>query len=276
MATLPVGGMPILSEIIGRSLFHIQTSRAPAKPERRAGEECEFEIAPGVSIVMCWIPPGEFLMGSPEDEDGRDDDEKQHRVRITKGFWLAKTPVTQAQWEAVMGYNPSLFKGADLPVECESWLDVCWDETRTDGFLGTVNRTTAGGGRWDLPTEAQWEYACRAGTAGIFAGALTLDEIAWYEGNSGKRPPPVGHKKPNAWGLHDMLGNIWEWCSDWYEEYSDESETDPVGPSSGASRVFRGGSWSNNAYRCRPAQRNLSPRYAYDYVGFRIARSSVP
>ena len=277
MTTLPVGGMPILSEIISRSLVHIQTSRALAAPERRAGEESAFEIAPGVSIVMCWIPPGEFLMGSPEDEEDRGLDEKQHRVRISEGFWLAKTPITQAQWEAVIGNNPSHFKGAERPVDSVSWLDICGNETRVGGFLGAVNRLSTDSGRFDLPTEAQWEYACRAGTTGPFAGASKLDEVAWHHANSAGRTQQVGLKKPNAWSLHDMLGNVWEWCADWYDEYSGEAETDPAGPSSGSARVIRGGAWGYYAYSCRVADRGQShPPFSYYGIGFRLARNAVP
>jgi formylglycine-generating enzyme required for sulfatase activity len=275
LALLPNEDPPVLSEIINRSLAHIQTRKSLSVTERRAREEWEFEIAPGVKMVMCWIPPGEFLMGSPEDEEERDYDETQHRVKITQGFWLAKTPTTQAQWQAVMGNNPSRFQGEDLPVESVSWDDICGNESGTGGFLGALNELIPMGGRFHLPTEAQWEYACRAGTTEPYYG--DLDEIAWYDDNSDDKTHAVGQKKPNEWGLHDMLGNVWEWCSDWFGDYDMLAVTDPAGPASGSHRVYRGGFWRSYAGNCRVAARyyrdpGLS---AYD-VGFRPARSSVP
>jgi formylglycine-generating enzyme required for sulfatase activity len=275
LALLANGDPPVLSEIISRSLAHIQTSKALAVAERRAGEECELEIAPGVKMAMCWIPPGEFIMGSPADEEGRRDDEAQHRVRITQGFWLAKTPTTQAQWQAVMGDIPSRFKGNALPVDQVSWNDICGNESGTGGFLGALNKRLPTGGRFHLPTEAQWEYACRAGTTGPYAG--NLDEMGWYRDNSESKTHPVGQKRANAWGLHDMLGNVWEWCADWFGRYEVDAVTDPVGPNSGSYRVGRGGVWGCDAYGCRVAFRNnLTPPSSYNYFGFRVARSSVP
>jgi sulfatase modifying factor 1 len=260
-----------MAEIISRSLAHIQTSKTLAVIDRRAGDEWEFEIAPGVKMVMCWIPAGEFLMGSPEDEVDRYDHETQHLVKITQGFWLAKTPTTQAQWQAVMGNNPSEFQGEDLPVECVSWNDICGNESGTGGFLGALNELMPTGGRFHLPTEAQWEYACRAGTTGPYYG--DLDEIAWYDDNSDDKTHAVGQKKPNEWGLHDMLGNVWEWCSDWYGDYDLGVVTDPAGPASGSYRVVRGGSWDFNAVITRCAYRIRSwPSNAYSSIGFRLAR----
>ena len=271
LALLPNEDPPVLSEIINRSLAHIQTRKSLSVTERRAREEWEFEIAPGVKMVMCWIPPGEFLMGSPEDEEERDYDETQHRVKITQGFWLAKTPTTQAQWQAVMGNNPSRFQGEDLPVESVSWDDICGNESGTGGFLGELNQLKPTGGGFHLPTEAQWEYACRAGTTGPYAG--NLDEMGWYRYNSGERTHPVGQKKANAWGLHDMHGNVWEWCADWYGDYDLNVVTDPTGPADGSYRVLRGGGWGSPANHARCAARPYGwPNYAGDYFGCRVAR----
>ena len=240
-------------------------------------------IAPGVMMRMCWIPPGEFLMGSPEDELGRDDDETQHRVTITQGFWLGKYQVTQAQWEAVMGGNPSWGKGANLPVE-----RVTWDEiSEPGGFLERTNDFAATGARFALPTEAQWEYACRAGTTTALnsgknltsteGACQNLDEVAWYRENSCEETHPVGMKKANAWGLHDMLGNSNEWCADWYGDYPTKPMADPLGPDTGSDRVFRGGSLGYYARYCRVARRNCGdPADSDGNVGFRAARSSVP
>jgi len=274
LAILPGAGTSAMAEMINRSIAHIQTSKALAVPQRRAGDECEFEIAPGVKLVMCWIPPGEFLMGSPEDEADHHDDETQHRVRITRGFWLAKTQTTQAQWQAVMGSDPSYFKGGDRPVGRVSLLDICGDESASGGFLRELNRRLPAGGRFYLPTEAQWEYACRAGTTGAYAG--DLDEMGWYYDNSDGQTHPVGQKKPNAWGLHDMHGNVWEWCSDWYGDYDMGEMINPSGPASGSRRVYRGGDWDDYAGNCRVARRGNGPTISGVCFGFRIARSSVP
>ena len=239
-------------------------------PGSKAGEERDFVIAAGVKMAFCWIPPGEFLMGSSVDEVGRGDDEIQHRVTISKGFWLAKTEVTQAQWRAVMGSNPSHFKGDDLPVELVSWNDIA----SSGGFLEMANRFADGEDRFSLPTEAQWEYACRAGTTGTHSG--DLDKIAWYDRNAGSKTHPVGQKKANTWGLHDMQGNVREWCADRYEPYPTGAVVAPDGANSGSYRVYRGGSWDYNAYYCRVADRDYyDPSHAYYSMGFRLVRSSV-
>lgn len=272
--------------------LYIKTSKELVVPERRAGEEQEFEIAPGVKIVMCWIPPGDFMMGSPEDEVGRRKDETQHPVTITQGFWLGKYQVTQAQWEAVMGSNPSEFKGFNLPVECVSWNGIFWDESGSGGFVGKLNKMMPTGGRFHLPTEAQWEYACRAGKTGPYAG--DLDEIAWYEGNCVRyttgETHPVGLKRPNSWGLHDMHGNVQEWCEDWYESYDLKVMKDPAGPTVAPSgrafshgdlntyfnpeRILRGGKWLSSPRECRSASRGRAvPGYYGGNPGFRLARS---
>lgn len=235
-----------------------------------------------------WISPGTFLMGSPEGEAGRWDDEgPQHDVRLTRGFWLADTPCTQALWEAVMGNNPSRFQSSDRPVEMVSWRDC-------QKFLAALNRRVPGLGA-RLPSEAEWEYACRAGTttatwAGDFEirgdnDAPVLDAIAWYDGNSGKdfdlKNDPhttagtrvVRRKLPNPLGLYDMLGNVYEWCADWYAPYAAEPATDPTGPATGSSRVFRGGSWGSGARVVRAADRFADvPGDRDGYLGFRLAR----
>jgi formylglycine-generating enzyme required for sulfatase activity len=226
----------------------------------RAGEVRTFG-----GIEMVWCPPGGFLMGSPASEANRYDDERQHRVTLTRGFWMAKTETTQGQWESVMGENPSAFEGEDLPVENVSWDDV-------QGWLEKMNETTPlpSGWKWTLPTEAQWEYACRAGTETAFAG--DLDEMAWYDENSGSTTNPVGTKKANAWGLHDLHGNVWEWCSDWYGDYSSGSSSDPTGATTGVIRVYRGGSWGNFAQDCRSAyRRGSTPGLRGNFLGFRPA-----
>lgn len=204
-------------------------------------------------------------MGSPASEEGRSSDESQVSVTLSKGFWLAKTEVTQAQWDLVMGNNPSSFKGDDLPVD-----NVSWDDAQE--FIKKAN----GGGmmpsgwKFALPTEAQWEYACRAGETGPYSGG-TIKEVAWYKGNSTSKTHDVGTKKANTWGLHDMHGNVREWCADWYDDEL-SGGGDPSGPSSGVERVFRGGSWRCEASSfCRAAcRRRQSADFEYA-TGFRPA-----
>ena len=210
------------------------------------------------------IPPGEFVMGSESGEaDG--DEVPLTRVRISRGFEMGRHEVTQGQWEAVTGSNPSSFKecGADCPVEMVSWEDV-------QVFLERLNGMD---GEWEyrLPTEAEWEYAARAGTRGDRYGAL--DAVAWHAGNSGERTHPVGRKAANGWGLHDMLGNVWEWVQDWKGDYPGGTVTDPTGPSAGSTRVYRGGSWNNNARYCAPYRCSSGPGLRYSNLGFRLLRT---
>jgi formylglycine-generating enzyme required for sulfatase activity len=185
------------------------------------------KVNPKDGLTYVWIPPGTFQMGCSPGDTGCDGDEKPvHRVTLTKGFWLGQTPVTQQAYERVTGQNPSHFKGADLPVET-----VNWDEAKA--------YCVAIGGR--LPTEAEWEYAARAGSTGARYG--NLDEIAWYSGNSGSQTHEVGRKSPNAFGLFDMLGNVWQWTANWYGDYQPSAQSDPSGAASGWYRALRGGSW---------------------------------
>ena len=225
----------------------------------KAGEERTFE-----GVKMVWCPAGDFLIGSPERESGRQEDETQHPVALTHGFWLAKTECTQSQWEPVMGGNPSNFRGGDLPVEQVSWEDA-------QAFLRKMNEQhpLSSGWQWSLPTEAQWEYACRAGANGPFGG-IELDDTGWYLFNSASRTNPAGGKTANAWGLHDMHGNVYEWCADWYGNYPGSATTDPTGAGSGATRVLRGGSWLSSIENCRSAERlDLTPDNRDITLGFR-------
>lgn len=232
----------------------------------KAGEVREFG-----GIEMVWCPPGTFLMGSPESEEGREDDETQHEVTLTRGFWMAKTECTQEQWESVMGDNPSEFTGpTNLPVEQVSWEDVVeWTTKMND------RHPLPDGWRWTLPTEAQWEYACRAGTAGAYAGEL--DAMAWYQDNSGATTHEVGRKKGNPWGLYDMHGNVNEFCADWYGDYPSGAVTDPTGAADGPGRVLRGGCWYFIAHACRSANRGGSyTDLELPNLGFRPAVSYTP
>ncbi|HEX4953282.1 MAG TPA: SUMF1/EgtB/PvdO family nonheme iron enzyme [Thermoanaerobaculia bacterium] len=246
--------------------------------EDNFGHWADFEVS-GVVHRMRWIPPGKFWMGSPEGEAGRFDSEgPRHEVTLTRGFWLGEVPCTQELWQAVTGSNPSRFQGASRPVEQVSWKD-CQD------FLRRLEVKCPGLGA-RLPTEAEWEHACRAGTGtATWAGDLFLDgrkapeleSVAWYFGNSSLQTQPVKTKTPNPWGLYDILGNVWEWCEDWYGRYDSTAVTDPAGPSWGSRRVFRGGSWSNLALNVRAAARlGYSPDYRNDGLGFRLARGQGP
>ena len=249
-------------------------------------------------IEFVGIPPGDFLMGSITQHGFDDDEQPVTQVRISKGFYLGKYEVTQDQWQAVMGSNPSFFKncGDRCPVEHVSWEDV-------QEFIRKLNAKSEGA-RYRLPTEAEWEYAARAETTtDTYAGDIEirgphhvpiLDGIAWYGGNSGVKyaggydclkwvekqyrsercgSHPVGRKVPNGFGLHDMLGNVWEWVGDWYGFYPGGAVTDPVGPPSGLRRVFRGGSWIGNSWYYYSSSRGKnSPGFRGGSVGFRLLR----
>jgi formylglycine-generating enzyme required for sulfatase activity len=266
----------------------------------RYGVFVEFTLAE-VAQCLRWIPPGQFMMGSPDDEPGRYEDEgPQHQIIINRGYWLFDTPCTQALWEAVTGDNPSEFKSPDRPVEQVSWEDV-------QRFLEQINERIPGL-ELVLPTEAQWEYACRAGTeTALYTGTIeilgdanapALDPIAWYGGNSGvdfelengrertwlsdmqyrdglAGTHPVKRKEPNTWGLYDMLGNVWEWTQDhWHDNYQGAPTDGSVWEAgTGARRVFRGGSWHDVARVVRSAFRDRSdPESRYYALGFRCAR----
>lgn len=229
-----------------------------------------------LGLTLVRIKLGSFTMGSPATEDGRDNDEIPHEVTLTEPYWLGRTEVTQSQYEAVMGKNPSHFKGKDRPVEMVSWRDAvefCKKLTARERAAGRLPP----GQEYRLPTEAEWENACRAGskTAYCFGDdAEKLDDYAWYASNFGKHTHEVAGKQPNAWGLYDMHGNVSEWCNDRYAEYPRGAVRDPSGPPRGSpSRVARGGSWNVSAWKCRSADRvGISPKISNVYLGFRLAR----
>lgn len=238
-------------------------------PFQTVAESKTYTNSIGMEFVL--IQPGEFLMGSHEFENGATDEKPRHEVKITKPFYMGKYEVTQEQWLAVMGENSSHFQDPEKPVENISWEDA-------QDFINKLNRKE-GVNKYRLPTEAEWEYAARAGseTAYCFGedqDGVLLPQYAWYGENSNGETQSVGKLKPNAWGLYDMHGNVYEWCQDWYgkKQYSDHSATDPSGPSSGDARVLRGGCWDCTAGLCRSAARNLNtPDYQYKNRGFRLA-----
>jgi len=248
------------------------------------------EMTNSIGMKLVLIPPGEFTMGSPQEEidrllsdagkqklpklviDWLPAETPQHRVCITRAFYLGVCEVTQAQYERVMDSNPSGFKesGLDAPVEMVSWEDAAGFCRRLSG----LDEETAA--EYRLPTEAEWEYACRGGTTTLYCfgdDEATLGEFAWYVNNSGDTTHPVGEKRPNVWGLYDMNGNVWEWCQDWFDSgyYKDSPRDDPGGPTTGSHRVRRGGSWYVAPRFCRSAGRGrLAPDYRRNYLGFRV------
>jgi formylglycine-generating enzyme required for sulfatase activity len=265
-----------------------------APPQRRAsaspGEVTQEQIDKGgvirtfhlvgnsVKMKFVSISAGEFSMGSPAGEEGRQESEgPQHLVRITKTFWMGMYEVTQEQYQAIMGTNPSYFKGPDSPVENLTWDDAQEFCRRLSAELGQPAR---------LPTEAEWEYACRAGTTTAYTAyclpeASRLGDYAWYSDNSGTpahpqgQPHPVGRAKPTGLAvrliLYDMLGNVSEWCSDWYGDYASSAQDDPQGPPTGKYRVVRGGNWSLGAESCRSAYRAFAdPTETKIDIGFRV------
>jgi sulfatase modifying factor 1 len=226
----------------------------------------------GVPFRFRWCPPGSFMMGSPESEEDRYDNEVLHKVTLSRGFWMLEMEVTQLMWTSIMGDNPSDFKGAGLPVEDVSWND-CQEFIAKLNDLGCA----PAGSRFALPTEAQWEYACRAGTTTSFSwgGALNGDRANCngrhpygtdVTGKYLEKTSPVCSYAANPWGLFDMHGNVCEWCEDLYGAYLSGATTDPLGPASGSYRVMRGGSWNNNAQFCRSARRGHD-----GIVGFRLS-----
>ena len=242
------------------------------------------EIQKGVAIEMelVEIPAGKFTMGSPEDEKDHQDNEAQVPVTLTKPFGLGKTEVTQGQWKSVMGTEPwdgqEAVRADNYPATYVSWDDAtkfCRKLTEIERKSGKLKADE----EYRLPTEAEWEYACRAGTTTAFSfgdDESKLGEYAWFRGNAfsagEEYAHKVGLKKPNPRGLHDMHGNVWEWCSDWSATL--QGGTDPVGPNGGSRRVFRGGGWWDDPSGCRSALRNGSaPSNRNDRTGFRVARS---
>jgi formylglycine-generating enzyme required for sulfatase activity len=250
------------------------------------------------------VQPGTFTMGSPINEACRYSDETEHRVTLTRAIFVSATEVTQAQWQATMGWGDSDFDGADRPVESLNWFDAveyCNKRSADEGLTAAYtttgatyrgNHIIAATVTWNqnadgyrLLTEAEWEYACRAGSASAFSnGGISqcacgsdpyLSLMGWYCGNASNQTHDAGQKTPNAWGLYDMCGNVWEWCWDWYGSY-DGTSTNPAGPGSGSIRVVRGGSWYGLALHCRSAARAYYwPDDRFNVIGLRIARTAL-
>ena len=248
---------------------NVQRNQKPAanqsqKPKPKVAYKNKTFTVNGVSFNMVYVAGGTFQMGS---NDGGSDEQPVHSVTLSD-YYIGQTEVTQELWQAVMGSNPSYsrFKGAKNPVN-----DVSWNDCQE--FISKLNSLT--GGRFRLPTEAEWEYAARGGNKSRgykYSGSDDLGSVAWYMDNSGYKYHPVGSKSPNELGLYDMSGNVWEWCSDWYGYYPSSSQTNPTGASSGSRRVIRGGSWIINASFCRVANRNYyAPADSFSGLGLRLA-----
>ena len=246
-----------------------QSSKPAAKPAAAPAQKVpktQTITVNGVSFKMIAVQGGIFTMGctSEQGSDCGSDESPSHRVTLS-GYCIGETEVTQALWKAVMGGNPSSFKGDNLPVEQVSWDDV-------QVFIRKLNALT--GKTFRLPTEAEWEYAARGGSWSLgykYSGGSTLGDVAWYDGNSGSKTHPVGTKAPNELGLYDMSGNVWEWCSDWIGSYSSVSQTNPRGPSSGSYRVLRGGGWHFSSGCCRVSNRSTGSPVNRSYgIGFRL------
>jgi len=225
----------------------------------------KFDFVNSIGMKLKLMQPGSFMMGS---ESRQTDERPVHRVTITKPFYIGIYEVTQAEYKAIMGTNPSWFKGDDRPVEQVSWniaKEFCRQLSEKEG------RT------YRLLTEAEWEYCCRAGTTTKYYWGDKIDgNYLWYYENSDRQTHPVGQKLPNAWGLYDMAGNVWEWCEDRYGSYSPDEQTDPAGPSEGLFRVLRGGSWKSVANNTRSVDRNYSiPSSRYRLVGFRVVMEAT-
>lgn len=245
---------------LSHQLAEVPTSQTSAIPWPK---ETAIDLGGGVKMDLVFIPAGSFPMGS---ETGHVNEKPIHKVTITKPFYLGKYEVTQEQWRAVMGDNPSRSKGPHKPVENVSWNDC-------QAFLKKLSEKMPGR-TFRLPTEAQWEHACRAGTTTEFFfgnNPAGMFDYAWWADTTSETHP-VGEKKPNPWGLFDMYGNVWEWCSDWWAEYTADEAVDPSGPASGSDRALRGGAWSSPVEICRSASRIIyfPPEYHHRIIGCRI------
>ncbi len=264
------------------ALAALQREGSPAAPGATGTHTVK-----GVRFERVVVPAGRFVMGSPTSERGRYRNEAQVEVTLTRPYEVMKTEVTQGLYRAVTGQNPSGFSscGDGCPVEQVSWLEAVsfanalssaeglTPAYQVSGKTVTWDRSADG---WRLPTEAEWEYAARAGERTVYAGSDRVDEVGWYEGNSGGKTHPACGKRPNGWGLCDMTGNVWEWTWDWFAG-SRSGGTDPAGPASGSYRVFRGGSWYSVAQSARVARRDYdSPGFRRHDLGFRLVRSLDP
>ena len=224
-----------------------------------------------VDMEFVFIKPGTFIMGRTPYREDKGIHEFKHPVTLTSRYYIQTTPVTQKQWETIMGINPSHFKdsGSHAPVENVTWQD-------TQDFIAKLNRLDRPN-HYRLPTEAEWEYAARAGSEARFCYGndySQLESYAWYKGNSGMRTHPVARKRSNAWGIFDIIGNVWDWCLDWRGEYPLDEAIDPTGPPEGRGKVLRGGSWGSDVWYLHSTDRHSRPPEYCNYnVGFRLVKA---
>ena len=257
-----VAAVPTINEVA-------QQASSSSSPVSFGGNTISIPVKNGITIDMVKVEAGTFMMGATSEMMNPYYYEKPvHQVTLTNDYYMGKYEVTQALWQAVMGSNPSDFKGDNLPVETVSW-DDCQE------FISKLKGLT--GKKFRLPTEAEWEYAARGGKKSRgyqYSGSSNISDVAWYEGNSANKTHPVGTKQANELGIYDMTGNVMEWCQDWYDSYISSSQTNPTGTVSGSSRVCRGGSFNNSAGNCRSSTRSYSPPdYRFNILGLRLVLS---
>ena len=252
------------------STVSVSPVQVPAVPSNTISDDViTIPVKDGICIEMVKVEAGTFMMGATSEMKNPYDDEKPvHQVTLTNDYYMGKYEVTQALWQAVMGKNPSYFKGDNLPVNYVRWKDC-------QRFISKLNSMT--GRKFRLPTEAEWEYAARGGKKSRgyqYSGSSNISDVAWYDGNSGDKTHPVGTKQANELGIYDMTGNVLEWCQDWYGSYYSSSQTNPTGSDSGSARVSRGGGWFNDASYCRLSVRfYYTPDFRLDILGLRLALS---
>ena len=267
--TISEGQTASISGSLTSTTSSSSTNALSSNSSSPSGNTITIPVKNGINIEMVKVEAGSFNMGAtPEMVNPWEDEKPVHRVTLTNDYYIGKYEVTQALWQAVMGKNPSWFKGNDLPVEQVSWND-CQD------FISKLNAMT--GKRFRLPTEAEWEYAARGGKKSRsyqYSGSNTLGDVAWYSDNSGSKTHAVGTKQPNELGIYDMAGNVDEWCQDWYVSYSSSPQTNPTGAASGSDRVSRGGSWDFSARGCRSSyRRGNTPDFRNGDLGLRLVLS---
>ena len=267
--TISEGQTASISGSLTSSASSSGTNALSSSSSSPSGNTITIPVKNGINIEMVKVEAGSFDMGATSEMENPYEDEKPvHRVTLTNNYYIGKYEVTQALWQAVMGSNPSCFKGYDLPVETVSWND-CQD------FISKLNAMT--GKRFRFPSEAEWEYAARGGKKSRgyqYSGSNTLDDVAWYSANGAPKTHAVGTKQPNELGIYDMTGNVWEWCQDRSGSYSSSPQTNPTGAASGSDRVARGGSWVGSARLCRSSCRNYySPGIRYIDLGLRLVLS---
>ncbi|MFZ4394582.1 MAG: bifunctional serine/threonine-protein kinase/formylglycine-generating enzyme family protein [Kiritimatiellia bacterium] len=273
----PAKGRPSAPSVSPRATSPRETPAASTASSDEHQGPTENQAWTIEDLAMSFLPvaAGEFQMGT---EEGEDDEKPVHRVKILRAFWIGKTEVTQKQWLALMGDNPSYFEGDDHPVENVDWdkcVVFCQKLTKRERRAESLPT----GYEFRLPTEAEWEYAARGGAKSrgfAYSGSNSLEDVAWYESNSEGQTHPVGQKIANELGLHDMSGNVYEWCLDWYGDYEEGTVSDPKNDSTDSDRVFRGGSWYDEASYCRSAYRGSGPPEAEAYLGFRVVLVPVP